>query len=293
MIDNLQKQDSREFISHGTLYTFETEMVPYPDHRRRTIRVWLPEEYDGTRRFPVIYMHDGQSVFRGPDGRRALEADRVLTELSAEGISAIVVAIDTARTRGTELTPPYPKVKMERVINGIRLPMELEESTTDLYAAFIINHLKPMIDAEFATLTDPLNTCVGGCSAGGSASYYLFLHYPEVFGKAIVNSPGLPMFHQEALMEELENYDYSKLEGHRICFYNGDQAIDASSLYDVIDVYRKLREKGLDATQNMVLVDSRQTHYEAAWARYLPEMLRFLFAEDNRAEMPPPRPPRQ
>ncbi len=291
MIENLQKQDRPDLIPHGTLYTFETEMVPYPDHRRRTIRVWLPEEYDGVRRFPVIYLHDGHTVFRGPEGRRALEADRALTALSAEGISAIVVAIDTARTRSSELTPPYPLMGGDRSVNGIPIPKMLEESTTELYASFMIHHLKPMIDETFLTLADPLNTCVGGCSAGGTTSYFLFLHYPEVFGKALCNSPGFPMFRKDKLMEELDGYDYSRIEGHRICFYNGDQGIDASSIYDVIDIYRKLREKGLDATRCMALIDTRQTHYEAPWSIYLPEMLRFLFAEDNRAEFPPERPP--
>ena len=50
---------SLELIPSGTLQTFETEMIPYPDHRRRTIRVWLPGDYDGVKRFPVIYLHDG------------------------------------------------------------------------------------------------------------------------------------------------------------------------------------------------------------------------------------------
>ncbi|MBQ1376335.1 MAG: alpha/beta hydrolase [Lachnospiraceae bacterium] len=290
MIENLQKHEDRTLVPHGTLYFFETEMVPYPDHRRRTIRVWLPEEYDGVRRFPVIYLHDGQNVFQNPEGRRVIEADRAVTSLADEGISAIIVAIDNGSAlRSTELTPPYPSSGLNPL--GGAFAKELSQSSTgDVYAEFITKHLKPMIDTEFATLSDPLNTCVGGVSAGGSASYYLFMHYPEVFGKAFVDSPGFPLLSKEALMDELENYDYSRLADHRICFYNGDQGLESTSLYYVIDVYRKLKEKGLDATQNMVLVDSRQTHYQAPWAKYLPEMLRFLFAEDNRAEFPPQRP---
>ncbi|HMV91198.1 MAG TPA: alpha/beta hydrolase-fold protein, partial [Cyclobacteriaceae bacterium] len=29
----------------------------------RTIAVWLPEGYDSTKRYPVLYMHDGQNLF--------------------------------------------------------------------------------------------------------------------------------------------------------------------------------------------------------------------------------------
>ena len=52
-----------ELVDCGKLYTFEIAMTPIPDGRKRTIRVWLPEIYDGVRRFPVLYMHDGQYVF--------------------------------------------------------------------------------------------------------------------------------------------------------------------------------------------------------------------------------------
>ena len=88
---------SPELIPSGTLQTFETEMIPYPDHRRRTIRVWLPGDYDGVKRFPVIYLHDGQGVFETGDGKYKLHADRALTSLRAEGISAIVVAVEKRR----------------------------------------------------------------------------------------------------------------------------------------------------------------------------------------------------
>ena len=52
-------------LPSGKIFTFNMVMTPYPDKRTRTIRVWLPEDYDGVRCFPVIYMHAGQNVFAG------------------------------------------------------------------------------------------------------------------------------------------------------------------------------------------------------------------------------------
>ncbi len=287
MIQSLKPYEHSDQIPHGTLQTFEMEMTPYPDRRTRTIRVWLPEEYDGVKRFPVIYLHDGQSVFRGLDDRAKWDIDRILTDLAPEGISAIVVAVDTAPTRGSELTPPYPMVMKAREVGGVPVPVIREESTHELYAEFLIRYLKPEIDATFRTLPDALHTCIGGGSAGGNASYSLFLHHPDVFGKAMVFSPGFPLFPLEVLLDELEHYDFSRLTGHRICFYNGDQGIDVTSTFAVMEVYRKLRAMGMDATQNMALIDTRQTHYESGWSIYLPEMLRFLFLENNLAVYPP------
>lgn len=267
-----------ESIPSGKIFTFNMVMTPYPDKRSRTIRVWLPEDYDGVRRFPVIYMHDGQNVFAGEgDPKNKLHMDRAVSGLKEKGFSAIVVAVDTSEDRGAELTPPYPRNARGVEVNGFRIPIIDEKSSTDLYARFIVEVLKPAVDETFMTLADEEHTCVGGISAGGSASYYMILKYPEVFGKAIVMSPGFPMFTLEALLRMLDEYDMERLNGHRIAFYNGDQGIDVTSVDYVLAVYRKLKERGMDARQLMFLLDTRQTHHESAWAKWLPELLEFLF----------------
>ena len=66
-----------------------------------------------------------------------------------------------------------------------------------------------------------------------------------------------------------------------MAFYNGDQGIDVTSFDYVIDVYKKLKALGLTRRELMLVMDTRQTHSEAAWGKYLPEFLHFLFAEDN------------
>lgn len=278
---DLKPYEYPELIPDGSIQTFELEMVPYPDHRRRRILVWLPGDYDGVKRFPVVYLHDGQGVFECRDGRNKLQADRAVTSLRSQGISAIVVGIDTSSDRGAELTPPFTRGSRGVVVNGHPIPIIDEPSTTDFYAEFVVSTLKPLIDENFLTLTDPENTCVGGISAGGSASYYMFLRNPEVFGRAIVCSPGFPMFDLEKLLSYLDKYDFGRLKDHRIAFFNGDQGIDVTSVDYVLAVYRKFREKGMDRLHSMFLLDTRQTHNEAAWAKYLPELLRFLFAKDN------------
>ena len=288
---DLKPYEYNDLIPNGQVFTTELEMKPYPDGRRRTIHIWLPGDYDGVKRFPVVYMHDGHALFRTPSPRMAMDPDRVLTGLAKEGISAIVVGIDSSEFRMTELTPPLPKGETGIVINGHKTPVFTDESTTDLYADFIIDYLKPMVDETFMTLPDAANTCVAGVSAGGSASFYMILRNPEVFSSALVYSPGFPLFDLDKLLQYLDEYDYSKLAGHRIAFYNGDQSIDRTSVDYVLAVYRKMREKGMDRLQNMFILDTRQSHYAYAWTKYMPEMLRFVFAEDNSEPQNDPMPP--
>jgi predicted alpha/beta superfamily hydrolase len=48
------------------LETLETTITPLG--RERTVRVLLPPGYEaGGERFPVLYMHDGQNLFRDED----------------------------------------------------------------------------------------------------------------------------------------------------------------------------------------------------------------------------------
>lgn len=270
-----------EWIYSGKLFTVEMEMVPYPDRRRRTIRIWLPESYDGVRRYPVVYFHDGQYVFTNPEQPNVLRADETITRLADEGIEAIIVGVDTGDRRLEELTPPGPRSVLPfNPLFPAQKP-SAGESTTDTYMTFIADTLKPLIDSEFMTLPDPSNTCIAGVSAGGSCSLYMAMYRPEVFGRAIAFSPGLPRFTLEGLMDIVDNYDISRLKESRIVFYNGDQGLDATSLLYVVQVYRRFKERGLDRTQLMMLTDSREAHLYAAWGKYFPEFMRFLFEKDN------------
>ena len=54
----------------------------------------------------------------------------------------------------------------------------------DAYGRFVVQHLKPIIDASVRTRTSPSETAVMGSSLGGVAALYLAWQYPDVFGLA-------------------------------------------------------------------------------------------------------------
>ena len=113
-----------ELVTRGRLLTFEIAMDPIPDGRMRTIRVWLPEEYDGARRFPVLYMHDGNMVFPpkdSPAGMGSWECDKRVSELP-EKLHCIVVGIDTSDDRACELLPPYKRNPAHRIPRAPGMP---------------------------------------------------------------------------------------------------------------------------------------------------------------------------
>ena len=148
----------------------------------RTRRVWLylPPDYEtsGDRRYPVLYMHDGQNVF---DDATSFVGewgvDETLDSLHAAGeLSLIVVAVDHGGEHRFDEYNPWTHPQ-----HG--------GGQGDEYVAFLVETLKPYIDSHYRTLTDRLNTGIAGSSMGGLISFYALLEYPQVFGRAGVFSP--------------------------------------------------------------------------------------------------------
>jgi hypothetical protein len=74
----------------------------------RDVLVWLPPSYaQGERRYPVIYMHDGQNLFDAHTGYSGeWGVDETLTALAPEGLEAIVVGLPNAgQARSLEYNP--------------------------------------------------------------------------------------------------------------------------------------------------------------------------------------------
>ena len=149
------------------------------------IDVWTPKGYTDSKKYPVIYMHDGQNLFDANStwNHQAWEIDSVLGSLIADNKvkPAIVVGIhsvDTTRIgdlmpeRVVEMTPPG---EVREFIDR----MCRSQYRADEYLSFIVNTLKPTIDSHFSTLTDRKSTSIMGSSMGGLISIYGVTEHPR------------------------------------------------------------------------------------------------------------------
>ena len=147
----------------------------------RTIRIYLPPSYDGelNRRYPVLYLHDGQNLFSSAGtnicfGWGNWELDHAVDELGRSGRmqEVILVAIDNSPAR-------YAEYCGRHHTTNSNTNTEFEN-----YTAFLLQELKPKVDAEYRTRAEPATTGVLGSSMGGICSIVLAWEHPEVFGKA-------------------------------------------------------------------------------------------------------------
>ncbi|WP_082773812.1 alpha/beta hydrolase [Hymenobacter sp. PAMC 26628] len=151
--------------------------------RHRRVWLYLPADYarQPQRRYPVLYLHDGQNVF---DAATAFAGewgvDEALDRLRVSGqdpTGCIVVAVDNgSRYRGDEYIPWHnPKIKTG--------------GQGAAYVDFLALTLKPYIDGHYRTRPDAAHTGIAGSSLGGLISVYAALRYPAVFGRVGAFSP--------------------------------------------------------------------------------------------------------
>ena len=163
----------------------------------RDIYVWLPRQYDGKRKFAVLYMHDGQMLFdaRTTWNKQAWDVDDVAAKLMDEKKirNTIVVGIPNAGDmRHSEYFPQralnyLTKPQAEALYSAERAPgtaFFAGPVVSDNYLRFLVEELKPHIDDNYSVLTDRANTFVMGSSMGGLISLYAIGEYPQVFGGA-------------------------------------------------------------------------------------------------------------
>lgn len=224
----------------------------------RTVLLYLPASYDeGDRRYPVLYLQDGQNLF-DPNtafGGQAWGVGETMTLLAGEGIEAIVVA-------------PYNMA--EKRIQEYNPFAHWRQGCGQAYVDFLAQTLKPLVDHDFRTLADPAHTLIGGSSMGGLISLYACCTWPHVFGRGLVMSPSLWVAHGAA-------YDLARerlAPGGRLYIDNGTRESSAQSLAAIA------REKGFREGEDLRYVRGKgERHTESAWARRLPDALRFLLGD--------------
>lgn len=280
-------------VSRGTIVRIPSFHSAFVDSR--TVDVWLPDHYSSSKKYAVLYMHDGQMLFdpKSTWNGQAWQVDSIAGRLRDENKirDCIIVGIwNNGQKRHPEYFPQkvYPKFSVEeqrlisddliakKKINGTFQPI------SDDYLKFIVRELKPYIDKTYSTFTDAKNTMIAGSSMGGLISLYAICEYPKVFGKAACLSThwtGIYQNHDNPIPAQLISYLKGHLPNpkkHSIYFDYGNQTLD--SLYPKWQkrVDQLMKEKGFDETNWKTIFFDGENHSEKAWRKRFDQPLEFL-----------------
>ncbi len=234
---------------------------------QRDLIVYLPPGYGDQphRRFPVLYLHDGQNLFDGAtsfipgqDWHVGSTVDQCIHEGAVEPL--IIVGMYNTKARIREYTPTHvPKLGGGRA---------------DRYAKFLIEEVKSFVDLEYRTLGGAEHTGIGGSSLGGLVSLYLGLKHPNLFGRIAALSPSV-WWNQLVIHRFVESMhieprpriwlDIGTREGPRI-------------VHDVERFRDVLLQRGWRPEHDLHYerIEGAE-HNEAAWAKRVGPFLRFLY----------------
>jgi predicted alpha/beta superfamily hydrolase len=252
--------------------------LPFLEHHRefasthlpdaRDLVVYLPPGYhEGTaRRYPVLYLHDGQNLFdpetayqKGQHWRVGETAD----DLIARELIAPLIIVGIANT-GVRRIHEYTPTADRRLGGG----------EAAAYGRLIVEELKPFIDGTYRTRPGREATGIGGSSLGALVSLHLGLNYPAVFSRLALLSPSV-WWDRRVILRSVRQarpkpslniwLDMGTAEGRR-------------GLDDARALRRALTRAGWVEGQDLCYSEHRgATHSEAAWAERVGPMLEYHF----------------
>ena len=151
----------------------------------RRVYLYLPESYtkDTQKRYPVMYMFDGHNVFFDEDATfgKSWGMNKFMEESKKE---LIIVAVECNHEGNCRLEE-YSPVNFENATLG------KIKGRGRVYMNWLVNTLKPEIDAKYRTLPDRLNTIICGSSMGGLMALYGATVYNHIFQRGACLSPSL------------------------------------------------------------------------------------------------------
>lgn len=280
----------------GKIYRIEDFSTKFI--KPRNVDIWVPTNYSKEKKYSVLYMHDGQMLFDASItwNKQEWMVDEVLSKLTSENKieEVIVVAIwNLPAIRHADLFPKKPLLSLTKEeqkltfenAHKLGYKFDLEDLNSDNYLKFIVEEVKPFVDANFSVFTDADHTAIMGSSMGGLISMYAICEYPKVFSKAACLSThwlGFREFENNPIPEGFFKYMSQNLpdsKNHKIYFDYGTETLDAGYVKYAYRVDEILKSKGYSPQNSRNLKFEGENHSEASWQKRIPIPLEFMFGK--------------
>ncbi len=271
----------------------EYEHVAAAGLPEQRLTIWLPPGYDkGTKRYPVLYMHDGHNLFDPAKSNfnKVWAADKAMLAAVKSGKVAphIIVGIwAPGKDRYRQYLPQSlyqsssgaPRTAMDAMTGGSVI--------SEAYLNWLAGPLKQWVDSSFRTRPGRDDTAIVGSSMGGLMSCYAFLERAQTYGRAGCVSSHWPAADptrvgpaNAELIALWDSWFAARLgqpDGRRVWMDHGTATLDAfyAPYQQAIDARMAASgwQRGRDWESK---VYEGAEHEENAWARRLPELFGWL-----------------
>jgi predicted alpha/beta superfamily hydrolase len=260
----------------------------------RDLYVYLPRGYDEhrARRYPVLYMHDGQNCFDAHVHESYVgswQADLTANLLTSQGLmrECVIVGISHGKQqRVAEYLPPYAVAELTVKSGAGRSKRQATKTRVaghaDRTVAYYRDEVAPAIGRRYRVLGGRDHAATCGSSMGGLFSLYMAWEHPQFARQHAVMSPSLWMTRNpDGTLEAVERLRRGQPRDLRLWLDSGSlDSPDGGD--DGMDDTQKARDALLEngyveGVDFHYFLDEGATHSEYAWAARLPLVFQFLF----------------
>ena len=245
----------------------------------RPITVYLPPSYfKSTKRYPVLYMQDGQNIWdRAGAPFGGWKVDTTADTMVAAGKIQEIIIVGIPHSGIYRRPEYYPEGKkfydsaVKRVVAG----------WGEQFYKYITGKIKPLIDRTYRTLPDRKNTAVAGSSSGGVISWYLAWKHPETFSKAALLSPWfIRKYNTAGGKKRSLVYDLLRAPKKNVLFYidTGDSGWKLDGVGPTQNMKRAMIRKGWRPGKDLFFIlEPGAVHGEPAWRKRFPGLLKIFY----------------
>lgn len=267
----------------------------------RPIYVYLPRGYDEhvDRRYPVLYMHDGQNCFEAfvdDSYAGSWQADLAADLVIRQGLmqECIIAGVSNGREeRLLEYLPPYsrhyPPPRRPLAAAGpndapppMRRPLQQVPGYADRTLAYYRDEVAVYLGRHYRTLRDREHTATAGSSFGGLFSAYIaWDHADFARNNAALSSSFWATRRADGLLELVERIRTQPRRDIRLwldCGRHSSPGEGDDGLIETVLARDALVEAGyVEGIDFQFYLDEEGIHSESSWAARLPMIFQFLF----------------
>ena len=239
---------------------------------RRDVLVYLPPDYRrfSRKRYPVLYLHDGQNVFDAATSFAGVEwgVDETAENLIRRHLIEPLIIVAIANTGANRIheyapTPGVIDTRSKRMRS---------RGLARQYGQFLIEELKPYIDKRYRTKREAEFTGLGGSSLGGLVTMAIGILFPHAFRRLAVMSPSI-WWDDFAIYRLVETI--GEKPPLKIWLDTGTAEPGWEQAAELRD---RLIEKGFRLGSDLQYTEVEGAdHSEGSWAARVDPALRFLF----------------
>lgn len=269
LVDTRQ-MNYRHLAMQGSFHYHHGLQSTWLDHAR-TVLVYLPPSYGkSAQRYPVLYMHDGNNLFDPATGfmGREWRLDEALERLFANRQLREMIVVGIYNSPGRFEEYSWHRHNDFGHWHGAR---------AHDYARFVVEELKPMIDASYLTYPDAHNTGMMGSSLGAMISFYTALAYPDVFSRVGLMSPTV-YWAQHQILKDVAHFPRHLKVWVDIGTEEGRDPHTEETVESTQALVAALESIGYSQPESLgFYIDWLAGHDEHAWAQRVDKPLRYLF----------------